>query len=1001
MCVAFPAAALATGPVIDDANSTNVFDNHAEIESDIETGGAATTWQIKYATDASFTSSGGQYNQQTALMTVPSGSGPQPVSDVLMGLQANTTYDFEVEASSSGTTDLTNTFTTLPQASGTAGSPVTFPPLNGCPDVAQLTVNWGDGTSDVVPFTCSTDRQTFTLGSTHTYAAAGHYDVTGTVGETAPLAGAQIAAAATTTTTGTTAPSPPPPPPPPTDSLFGTVALATPSMATADPPTATPDAKAQVKVILRTAKGTVTRSTLTDNHGDYELAGLPSCIPGVGATGAVTCTVEVLGARGVIDDEKSVTLPAPVSNTRADLVAGRQSERTWISGVVLVPSDAAGNGGTASPAGWDLNTVGPSIRAAAGLGAMPHAASGAAGGLPTTDITVSRMENGKPTQIYDALKTCQQDHWGAVAPGLGVPSHRTDCTSTVGRFLLEGVPLEPPKGSAGAEHPHLVITLLERTGAGKYVAVDSAPFQLATGAKEGDRPLITAPALNSVVPVPDQPGSHTVSGQVTQLRPFLPRTSAVDPPPVAKTEVRLTAGSLISGASDSMTTRTDRNGYYAFSKFPKCNGKDCQYTVAVLTGKTVEDSQTFRPPTTSPSVTVENLTGNLMSDQLFVRGTVALPAGSGPLPDTEITLGPRGGGGTVIKPFFDSRTACDPKNWGPLDADRSGGPGAGPCASTVGSYLLSGVDRTANGNADTSARDLVITLLERNAAGKFVAIDSAPITLTAAQAQRHAQGRPIIDAPTLTAVAPVPTTTDGRTVSGTVTTFKPFLPGAPSTQPADAGAKVTVAIKAHRQGASDNVNRTLTTDAKGRYSLTGLPACNPKAGAGAGARDTCTVSVGSSKSSQDVGEFTLSELSPTTAEVDLQAGLQANSPVFTGTVKPPLAPGKTGPPHSDIQISTAKGQLLYDAVKACTKSGWSQPSPSSHLGTCVGGYGGYALGSIPTLSTPQGAAQVTVTLLEENAAGHFLPVDSVKIKLPPKARPGASPEVVSAPTLHG
>jgi hypothetical protein len=993
VCVVCPAAALATGPTVDDVNVLNAYDIHAEVQADIETGGQPTQWQIKYATADSFNQSG-QYDQQTPLMDVPTGSGPQSVSDVLTGLVPGTPYDIEVDAVTGSGPPATfpTTMATTPQFTGTAGSPTDFSTtaVRPCPGT-PISVDWGDGTTSAsVPMTCNGDTNSGTLDTTHTYAAPGHYDVTDTSGPT-PLAGAQIAAATTTTTTTTATTAPPPPPPPPTnvDRLFGTVSLATASMPQTDAPSATPDAKARVTVILKSAKGTVTQSTVTDSQGNFEFPALPSCIPG----GAVTCTVEVLGAKGVVDDQTSVTLPDRISNTRADLVAGRLSERDWVSGVVLAPSDAAGAGGTGSPSGWNLSTVGPSIRAAAGLRPVPHAASSVPVGSPTTDITVSQVDgSGKSKQIYDALKTCRQDRWGEVAPGLGVPSHKTDCTSTIGPFLLEGVPLTQPNNSARGETPHFVITLLERNAAGKYVAVDSAQLKLPTGpkAKDGARPLIIAPALNSVVPVPDQPGERTVSGQVTHLRPFLPRASAVDPPPVANAEVKLTVSAPGFGTSNSATTRTDRNGYYAFSTVPKCSGREkCQYSVAVLTGKIVEDSQTFPTPTTVPSVTVADLTGNLTSDGLFVRGNVVAPDGSGSLPDTALTIGPRGKGGTVLAPLFDSRTDCRPKDWGPP----SGGPSGRPCTSTVGSYLLSGVDRTAIGKPDTTVKDMVITLLERNSAGKFVAIDSAPITLPT-QMGAH----PVINAPTLTAVAPVPTTTNGRTVSGTVTTFKPFLPGAPSAQPADAGAQVTVTIKTPGKAGSGNVNRTVKADSKGRYSVTGLPACHPKAGATAGG--TCTVSVGSAKA-HDVEDFTLSELSPTTAQVDLQAGLEANSPVLTGMVKAPLTPGKGGPLHTDIQITTAKGQVLYDALNACAKGGWSLAGGPSHPGPCVGGFGDYALGSIPTLTPSLSTAQVIATLLEENAAGRFTPVDSVKIKLPHKPGPGASPEVVSAPTLHG
>lgn len=978
-----PAAALAaTAPGINSLSSTNVYDTTAEIDTQIDPAGADTTWQLNYGPN-------GQLNQHITGTPVPAAAGPQNLSVQLTGLQPSTTYDFQVVATNSqGSTPSANEFGTVPQFTGTAGSPTDFSTitLRPCPGGANPTANvdWGDGTTSAnVPMTCNGDTNSGTLNASHTYAAPGHYDVTDTSAP-APLAGAQIAAATTTTTT---APPPPPPPPANVDRLFGTVALATPSMPTADPPSATPDAQAKVVVILKSIKGTVTQSTVTDSHGNYDFPALPSCVPG--AATAATCTVEVLNARGTIADQASITLPKQVSNTRADLVAGRLSESDWVSGVVLAPADASGDGGPAKPAGWDLSTVGPSIRAAAGLGPGPHAASGSASALPTTDITVSQVDGaGKSKQIYDALETCKQDHWGEVAPGLGVPSHKTNCASTAGPFLLEGVPLTPPKGSARSEIPHFVITLLERNAAGKYVAVDSAQLKLPTGprAKDGDRPLITAAALNSVVPVPDQPGGRTVSGQITQLRPFLPRASAVDPPPVANAEVRLTVGKAGFGQPNSTTTRTDSHGYYAFSNAPKCSGGvgQCRYTVAVLSGKTVEDSRTLPLPGTVPSVTVVNLTGNLTSDGLFVRGSVAAPDGSGPLPDTELTISPRNGV-AVTKPVFDSRTDCTPKGWGPPASDRSGG----PCASTVGSYLLSGVDRTALGKPDTSVKDMVITLLERNSAGKFVAIDSAPITLPTQSGVRT-----VIDAPTLTAVAPVPTTTNGRTVSGTVTTFKPFLPGAPSTQPPDAGAQVALTIKAHSKGASTNVDRTTKTDSKGRYSFTGLPACHPKAGATAA--DTCTVSVGPGKSSQDVEEFTLSELSPTTAQVDLRAGLQANSPVLTGTVKPPPAAGKGGLPHTDIQISTAKGQVLYDALQACGRGGWSQ----AHAGPCVGGFGDYALGSIPVQNSAS-AGQVIVTLLEANASGRFTAVDSVRIRLPEKARPGASPVVVSAPTLRG
>jgi hypothetical protein len=169
--------------VTDQPNSTISFDTTATVEADIDPNSADdTTFVVDYGTTANYgqTSSSGD-----------AGSDGLVTKDVtLTGLQPNTTYHWRFEATNAnGTTDgADETFTTGPQVTGTVGSPVSglIARGQGCPDTQGnlVTVDWGDNTApEMVPATCSfaSELVTFTVTASHTYATAGHFDITTTI----------------------------------------------------------------------------------------------------------------------------------------------------------------------------------------------------------------------------------------------------------------------------------------------------------------------------------------------------------------------------------------------------------------------------------------------------------------------------------------------------------------------------------------------------------------------------------------------------------------------------------------------------------------------------------------------------------------------------------------------------------------------------------------------------------------------------------------------------
>ena len=81
------------------------------------------------------------------------------------------------------------------------------------------------------------------------------------------------------------------------------------------------------------------------------------------------------------------------------------------------------------------------------------------------------------------------------------------CLGTVGDYLLSGVrvPVLGVVGVGGTPLVHATITLLERAGGhGNWTAVDSAGLTLPadTRAHQADPPIVTAPDLQAILPVP-------------------------------------------------------------------------------------------------------------------------------------------------------------------------------------------------------------------------------------------------------------------------------------------------------------------------------------------------------------------------------------------------------------------------------------------------------------------------------------------------------------------
>jgi hypothetical protein len=439
------------------------------------------------------------------------------------------------------------TFTTTAQFTGAASVSTSLTQFYtatydvSCPTTPQH-VDWGDGSgSDIAPDCDVPVVGDYSLSATHTYAHAGHYDISvGPAGSTVPAAGAQIAAAPLTaapvTVTATAGTS--------FTSTLATFSSADTS-ATAGDFTASIDWGDGAQ-----GTGTITPAsgggfTLSGSHS-YPTAGLHIAVVAITATGGGSATVRT---KVDVNPPPPAPTPPPTSPPPAAAVAGNvellRSSMASPSGN-LRPADAgarvqltlgpitrtattngAGNfsftklpacdpatGATCSVAVLDsggavsdrvkvtvpatASTVRVQLYAGRaedryyvlGSIALPRRTHGAP---PATDLTVSVQRNGKLSRIYDALQTCRAERWRL--GGGAKPS----CASTFGSFQLDGI--RPT--NAGT---HYVITLLEasRQG-GTYVPVASETLSLPadTAASQVYPPPITrAGKLVALEPVP-------------------------------------------------------------------------------------------------------------------------------------------------------------------------------------------------------------------------------------------------------------------------------------------------------------------------------------------------------------------------------------------------------------------------------------------------------------------------------------------------------------------
>jgi hypothetical protein len=114
------------------------------------------------------------------------------------------------------------------------------------------------------------------------------------------------------------------------------------------------------------------------------------------------------------------------------------------------------------------------------------------------------------------------------------------------------------------------------------------------------------------------------------------------------------------------------------------------------------------------------------------------------MPVTDLKITPAGNGG---KSTYDALATCSKGGWG--------APTPPTCSGTVGGYLLDKISVAVPGQKRGAAHTAKVTLLERDARGKFVPVASTVIRLPADTAANNRRA-PIISVPDLTAVAHVP-----------------------------------------------------------------------------------------------------------------------------------------------------------------------------------------------------------------------------------------------------
>lgn len=220
--------AVAATPTITSVSVTSFDDASAELSANIEPLESEANYVVEYGTTD-------DYGSETSSQGVQGTSGTVTVQPMLTGLLPSTSYHYRVDATNdSGTTLGTDgTFETGPQLTGTPGTALSGTVVNqmpGCPTSA--TIDWGDNTATSAG-TIQCQGNDFTVSGTHTYAAAGDYEIETTTtyftnGGAEYGAGAVISAPAppptstpatttapTTTTTPTTSTTAAPPPLPP------------------------------------------------------------------------------------------------------------------------------------------------------------------------------------------------------------------------------------------------------------------------------------------------------------------------------------------------------------------------------------------------------------------------------------------------------------------------------------------------------------------------------------------------------------------------------------------------------------------------------------------------------------------------------------------------------------------------------------------------------------------------------------------------------------------
>ena len=191
---------------------------------------------------------------------------------------------------------------------------------------------------------------------------------------------------------------------------------------------------------------------------------------------------------------------------------------------------------------------------------------------------ISRSRSPEKPPAYDAIKTCKSAGWTWTS-NRGAAT-KSACKSTLGAYQLDLVALGKGSGGtvAAAGPVPAVVTLLEADAAGKLIPVDRASIDLPAEhegqqrlSRRYDGALICTRSSRRPRSLP----GRSLTGQVTDLEPFLPGVAAGVGKPASGLVVKLT----VPRGKDSLqgttrTTKTNSNGFYAFEDLPACGPKD-------------------------------------------------------------------------------------------------------------------------------------------------------------------------------------------------------------------------------------------------------------------------------------------------------------------------------------------------------------------------------------------------------------------------------------------